>query len=1183
MKSRENPYRAAGTFTGVSYIKRQADSELYEVILRNRRYPYLSAPRQSGKSSLLESTVRRLPTEEYLSIFIDLSEIPEASGNDFSAFLRTLSSNIATKVSSYIDSNQQVYDLDGILENLIRSNEHQVIIILDEVDVLMGSDFRESFFSKIRAAFNKRASEGGSHFTKVQFVLSGAALPRQLISEPYRSPFNVGNEIVLSDFSMKEVKSITLFLQDDEIQVNSDVSSRIYYHTNGMVYLTQLVLENLWEFVQKHSFTVVNSNMVDTVINTIIEESPTNIHFDYVVNQILLRQDLHLAILDILADRRSVVDKEQFDELRIIGIISDKPIYRNKIYERVFGHSGPLSLHQGAYRYFADVRNALEHWNNIGIVESSLNSFYLFRSKNSYGDVMPSEVANQIMSDAIDELRHRHLHIANFLDSYLTKRKLVGEVDNDEERYSVFLLAKVLYSKEVIARKVLREKLLGRLDPPSFVELLGTKRHVKRIHDALSSPDSPWIFSLEGLGGIGKTSLADAVMREAVNNDSFEEIAWIKASPNSITDDEGGPALAGKDFIDSLANILIPHVFRYADDVYTILRKRLKEIPHLITIDNLETDIDLECLLPLLHDLANPTKFLLTSRARTYGYPNLFHFPIPELSEEEAFQVIRLAAKDLNLTMIVESSDDVLRSIYETVGGNPLALRLIIGQMHTNGLDLTLEDMRLARGVSVERLYDHIYSHVWENLDDVCRRVLLSMCVTHPGGEGFDIIVGINAIDKSGIRIALDELIQASLIEARGISDKSYSIHQLTRTFLSTQVLKRSQTKLAGRFQQMLVRMAIIARTRIESEEKYSRISNEARDRALNVLSYLLEIPETWIEGYNLLMTMAQKMEMAGYRESWIQYLEKGVNQIGIERGDFREGTLCLEIGKLYRLMSDFETAESWLNESIKKFQKVRSKREHGYALALLATLRVQRVKYNDAERLIMVAMDLLENYTEEQAYCYFVLGNINSHKDKWVEAENNYKKSIKLWKHNDDKRRLAWGLRNLGVAVNRQKKFEEAAEFYNEAIALYTQNVDDPLGEALTQMNLGITYANQGEYNDALEEYIEAEKIFRALQNDLNLARVYNNMGIAYRSISQYTNAKSVFENSIRIWERLNNIRALVNTMYELGTTLMEQKGTTESVSMFQHALTLLDQTKHEDGYSEQKKLIQERLNILR
>ena len=52
----EIPYRAAGTFTGEAYVERKADRALLREIHGNRRFPYIVAPRQSGKSSLLVRT-----------------------------------------------------------------------------------------------------------------------------------------------------------------------------------------------------------------------------------------------------------------------------------------------------------------------------------------------------------------------------------------------------------------------------------------------------------------------------------------------------------------------------------------------------------------------------------------------------------------------------------------------------------------------------------------------------------------------------------------------------------------------------------------------------------------------------------------------------------------------------------------------------------------------------------------------------------------------------------------------------------------------------------------------------------------------------------------------------------------------------------------------------------------------
>jgi len=38
-----------------------------------------------------------------------------------------------------------------------------------------------------------------------------------------------------------------------------------------------------------------------------------------------------------------------------------------------------------------------------------------------------------------------------------------------------------------------------------------------------------WVIAIEGLGGIGKTALADAVVRQLIETQSYDEIAWVSA------------------------------------------------------------------------------------------------------------------------------------------------------------------------------------------------------------------------------------------------------------------------------------------------------------------------------------------------------------------------------------------------------------------------------------------------------------------------------------------------------------------------------------------------------------------------------------------------------------------------------------------------------------------------------
>jgi len=227
------------------------------------------------------------------------------------------------------------------------------------------------------------------------------------------------------------------------------------------------------------------------------------------------------------------------------------------------------------------------------------------------------------------------------------------------------------------------------------------------------------------------------------------------------------------------------------EQMLTLLQTRLKETPHLIVIDNLETLLDVESLLPTLQKLANPTKFVLTSRARVYAELNLFHVQMQELPEPAALQLVRQEAELSNLPVLATSPDTELRAIVDVVGGNPLALRLVVGQTHIHPLKTILDDLRRAHGDTAEQLYTFIYRRAWESLDEFSRRVLLIMPLASSQGAALAYLAEVGDIAADEIHHALNKLVTLNLVDVRGgLHDRRYSIHSLTRTFLQEQVAK---------------------------------------------------------------------------------------------------------------------------------------------------------------------------------------------------------------------------------------------------------------------------------------------------------------------------------------------------------------------------------------------------------
>ena len=188
----------------------------------------------------------------------------------------------------------------------------------------------------------------------------------------------------------------------------------------------------------------------------------------------------------------------------------------------------------------------------------------------------------------------------------------------------------------------------------------------------------------------------------------------------------------------------------------------------MITIDNFETMLDPHVLLPVLTSLANPSRFILTSRRRLIGEPNVHLHPVPELSAEHALVLLRQAAEDRELPALAACADDDLLPIYNAVGGNPLALLLVVGQTHVRPLHAVLKDLAAAPTHPPATMFGYIYRQAWEGLTTVDRQVLLAVCsaqVTDLDAASLGALCG---LDAGATTAALQRLIQANLVFMEG-------------------------------------------------------------------------------------------------------------------------------------------------------------------------------------------------------------------------------------------------------------------------------------------------------------------------------------------------------------------------------------------------------------------------------
>lgn len=318
------------------YIARNADALVLALSTRNGQTLTIEAPRQIGKSSLLQRYLPACQQAGQLVALIDFSLLDESDIQTYDALLSGLAGELMRELEMELESPPSFKSSKDfthwIEDELLPHGNQPIVLAIDEVDSIFDRDYRRDFFKMLRSWQNRRGRNVA--WQNLGLALSISTERHLLIDSANTSPFNVGLYTPLSPFTIEQCRQLNFCYNEQvghsltEVQV-----SGLWQLLGGQPYLMREAY---------HSLLVARLYDFEDLLNGAADDdSVFSDHLRALLNRLQRRPEYKLAsVLRQIIRGRGPSDQMAVARLKAAGLvrtIGNRPAPANELYARFFG------------------------------------------------------------------------------------------------------------------------------------------------------------------------------------------------------------------------------------------------------------------------------------------------------------------------------------------------------------------------------------------------------------------------------------------------------------------------------------------------------------------------------------------------------------------------------------------------------------------------------------------------------------------------------------------------------------------------------------------------------------------------------------------------------------------------------------------------------------------------------